>query len=465
MMRLQFRFVERLAATSALCALAASAAACSAATASTDPGVGVSKEALTGAELLKQCGLVCPGDTDDKGVTLKGIADGNAAISGSPSVDAFFASVIHFQGAATGVAGSIHAQLDAIRGDFGIAADADLAAQLKTQLTANLDGTLKVDAEPAKCEADMEATLQAQARCDADFKPGSVMVECKGGCDVDVSADVKCDADADLECTITPPDLKCSGSCQGSCTTQLTAAATCSGTCTGSCSGNCSAYVKDSGGAAQCAGQCDGMCMGKCDVQLAAKASCMGECRGECTLTNPQAGCKGAVRATCRAKGNASIKCDGKCDADIEPPMARAECQASAKAEAKINVQCTPPRLAVTYKLKAGVDAMAQARFSAALKTLINVRLPALNAEIKRGQTVRDAGAGLVASASGAVSGAFTATVNDANSKLSLKTKFGLGCALKELPKVEAVVSKATTDLSAQLKAAGDLTQALNVSS
>jgi hypothetical protein len=463
-MHFQSRLVERLAAASALCALAASAVGCSAANASTDPGVGVSNQALTGDDLLKQCGLVCPGDTDDKGVKLTGIAEGNAAISGTASVDAFFASVIHFQGAATGVAGGIRAQLDAIRGDFGIAADADLAAQLKTQLSANLDAALKIDVEPARCEADVEATLQAQARCDADFKPGSVMVDCKGGCDVDVSADVKCDANADLECTITPPDLKCSGSCQGSCTAQLTAAASCSGSCTGSCSGKCSAYVKDSSGNAQCAGQCDGMCMGKCETQLAAKASCMGECRGECTLTNPQAGCKGAVHATCRAKANASVKCDGKCDADIEPPMAKVECQASAKAEAKINVQCTPPRVAVTYKFKAGLDAMAQAKFDAALKTLVNVRLPALQAEIKRGQSVKDAGAGLVASAGGAVTTAFTAA-GDANANLSLKAKFGLGCALKELPKVGDVVTKATTDLTAQLKAAGDLTSALNVSS
>jgi hypothetical protein len=204
--------------------------------------------------------------------------------------------------------------------------------------------------------------------------------------------------------------------------------------------------------------------MGKCETQLAAKASCMGECRGECTLTNPQAGCKGAVHATCRGKANASVKCDGKCDADIEPPMAKVECQASAKAEAKINVQCTPPRVAVTYKFKAGLDAMAQAKFDAALKTLVNVRLPALQAEIKRGQSVKDAGAGLVASAGGAVTTAFTAA-GDANANLSLKAKFGLGCALKELPKVGDVVTKATTDLTAQLKAAGDLTSALNVSS
>jgi hypothetical protein len=455
----RFRFVERLAAATALCALAAGAAGCDVASASTGPGVGVTKQALTGEDLLKACGLVCPGNTDEKGVKLLGIADGNAAISGVPNVDAFFAAVIHFQGAATGVAGGIKGQLDAIRGDFGIAADADLNAMLKAQIAANLEGKLVIDAEPAKCEADVHATLEAQAHCDASFTPGKLMVECKGGCDMDVSAEVKCDANATLECTITPPDLKCSGMCQGSCKAELTAAASCTGTCSGTCSGNCSAYVKDSSGAAKCAGQCDGMCTGSCEAQLAAKAECKGECKGECTLTDPAAGCKGAVHATCRAKADAKIMCDGKCDADIEPPMAKAECQASAKAEAKINVQCTPPRLAVSYKLKAGVDAKVQAKFEAALKTLASVRLPALMAEIKRGDSVTEAGAGLVTSAGAAVKTAFTDGAADA--KLSIKAKFGLGCGLAELPKVGDVITKSTTDLKAQLKAAGDLTTAL----
>jgi hypothetical protein len=461
--RLRLRLMERLAATTALCALAAGAAGCDVASASTGPGVGVSEQALTGDDLLKACGLVCPGDTDDKGARLTGIAEGNAAISGVPSVDAFFASVIHFQGAATGVAGGIKGQLDAIRGDFGIAADANLNSALMAQMTANLEAGFKFEAEPAKCEADVHATLEAQAHCDAEFTPGQLMVECKGGCDMDVNVDVKCDANATLECTITPPDLKCSGMCQGTCKAELMAAASCSGTCSGSCSGTCSAYVKDSSGAAKCAGQCNGMCTGSCEAELAAKAECKGECRGECTLTDPAGGCKGAVHATCRGKAMASVMCDGKCDSEIVPPMAKAECQASAKAEAKINVQCTPPRLALTYKLKAGVDAMAQAKFEAALKTLASIRLPALLAEIKRGNSVGDAGASLIASAGGAVTAAFTDRSADA--KLSVKSKFGLVCAGKELPKVGAVINKSTTDLTAQLKAAGDLTTALKVAS
>ena len=458
----RLRLVERLAAAAALCTLGVGASGCDVASASAGPSVGVTQQALDFDDLLKECGLICPGEKDKEGFELKGVAEGSAAISGVPSVDAFFASVIHFQGAATGVAGGIKGQLDAIRGDFGIAANADLKAELMAKIAANIDGELKIDAEPARCEADVSATLEAQARCDAEFQPGKAMIECKGGCEVEASVEAKCDANADLECTFTPPDLKCMGSCQGSCKTELMAAASCTGTCSGTCSGKCDAYVKDAQGAAKCSGKCDGMCTGSCEAQLAAKAECKGECKGECTVTNPSGGCKAAIRATCKGKANASVMCDGKCDADFEPPMAKVECQASAKAEAKINVQCTPPRVAVTYKLKAGVDAMAQLKFEAALKTFASTRLPALVAEIKRGKSVVDAGAGVVASAGGAVK-VFGDRLGDA--KLSVKAKVGLGCAVKELPKVEQVITKASTELNAQLKAAGDLTGALNVKS
>jgi hypothetical protein len=86
-----------------------------------------------------------------------------------------------------------------------------------------------------------------------------------------------------------------------------------------------------------------------------------------------------------------------------------------------------------------------------------------LLAEMKRGTSVGDAGASLVASATGAVTTGFTDRGADA--KLSVKSKFGLVCAGKELPKVGAVITKSTTDLTAQLKAAADLTTALKVAS
>ncbi|MFI5308846.1 MAG: hypothetical protein ACHQ53_15925 [Polyangiales bacterium] len=437
------------------CALLGGASGCGQAAASNTPSVAVSRQDLDVSDIEKQCGLACPGDTDDKGVTIKGIAEGNAAISGVASIDAFFGSVVNFQSAATGAAGEIKAQLDAIRGDFGIDASADLAAMLQAQITANIDGSIKVSYDEPKCEADVQATLQAQARCDASFDPGKATVDCQGGCDVMATADVKCDAMADLVCTVTPPDLMCSGSCQGTCAVDVKAGAMCSGTCKGTCMGTCSAYVKDASGNAQCSGSCSGMCMGSCETELAASATCMGQCKGECTLTNPSAGCMGAVKAQCKAKAGASVKCDAKCDGDFTPPMAKAECQASAKADAKVNVQCTPPRLSASYQLKAGVDAMVQAKFEAALKTLVSARLPALLAAIKHTSSVVDAGKELVTGASAAV----TAAANAAgDASLSVKAKFGLVCAGKELPKVGDIVTSSTTTLQAQLDAASKLT-------
>jgi len=103
----------------------------------------------SGSVLAKTCGLACPGDTVD-GVKLAGIAEGNASISGVQPVDSFFAAVVNFKSSADGVSDGIQAQLDAIRADFGIKADADLAAGLKAQFDANLTAKLDIDYEPAR---------------------------------------------------------------------------------------------------------------------------------------------------------------------------------------------------------------------------------------------------------------------------------------------------------------------------
>lgn len=463
MMCLQTPLAKRLVALAGTAALAAAAASCTPAKAEDVRDVGLVRQAAVSDVVktaAKACGLACPGDTDDKGVKIKGIADGNASISGVASVDAFFGSVVSFQNAASGVSAGIKAQLDAIRGDFGIAANADLATELDAKFKANLEGAVEFKVEPPRCEADIQATLKAKARCEGEVNPGSAKVECSGSCQVDASVEAKCDANADLECTIVPPNLMCEGSCQGSCNAMISGKAACSGTCHGACDGTCSAYIKNTQGQMECSGQCSGMCSGSCEVELAAKAECKGECRGECTVTNPMAGCKGAIRAECKAKAGAKVMCDGKCDADIEPPSAKVECQASAKAEAKINVQCTPPRASLSYKLKAGVDAMAQAKFEAALKVLVNSRIPALKAAVAKANSVTSAGKDLGAAATGAVKGAFEAATD---SNVSVRVIFGLSCASTELPKVQAVIEKSTTNLKTQLDAAAKVTGMLKV--
>ena len=455
MMRFQRELLGRLAYVTPLLVLATGTSGCDQVAMANDepePEVGVVRQGGILEDAAKSCGL-------DINCEAGGIAQGNAKVSGVASVDSFFASVINFQTTALNVSGDIDAEIAAIRGDFGISATADLETELKAKISANLQAGLKVEAEPARCQADVQASVAAKARCEGEVTPPKAMVECKGGCEVEASADVKCSGDAMLKCTATAPSIMCSGTCKGSCNGKVAAGGMCSGTCHGMCMGNCSAYAGGSGAMADCAGSCDGMCMGTCEVELAVEATCDGECKGECTVTKPSGGCEGGIRASCEGMANASVMCDGRCDGEITPPKAKAECEASVKAEAKMNVQCTPPRLAVSYELKAaaGAELEAQARFTAALENL-KVRLPALLAKIKRAGLVVEAGAALSGSAKAAIEGAASAA-GSANARVAI----GLACAVKQVGAVGTAVTGGTTKLQGSLSAAAKVTGALGL--
>jgi hypothetical protein len=412
-------------------------------------------------QVAKACGLGCPGD-DVGGVKVRGLAQGNASISGVAQVDAFFASVLDYKNSAEDVSAGIEAQLDAIRGDFGFDADADVADSLQAQISEYVEGSLRVEEQPGHCQVSAKAAAEAAARCDAEVDPGKAMVACKGRCQVDASASASCDANADLYCTATGPTLNCQGMCQGTCQVDLSAAASCAGTCHGTCSGTCSAYADAAG--TQCAGTCSGMCQGSCETELMAGASCAGMCNGSCSVQGPQGGCQGGARVECQAKANASVMCQGSCDGDFDPPTAKAECQASAKCSASLDVQCTPPRLAVVYTLKSGatVDAAAIARFNAAVETLHRVRLPALLQAAAKADVVARAGEGLVTAADGAVKGAVNAAIKG---DLSVRAAFGLGCAVKELPKVQDTLSDSNDRLNGNLARCDKVRNALNMGS
>jgi hypothetical protein len=390
------------------------------------------------------CGLTCPDE---------GIDDGNASISGTPEIDAFFGAVLNFESAANGVSDGIQGQLNAIKADFGIDGKTKLADGLKAQFDANLEAGIKVDYQPAQCSVDAQATLEASAKCDASVMGGKAEVECKGSCEVEASASASCDANADLYCTVTAPSVKCEGECQGSCDVELTAAAKCEGTCNGSCDGTCSAYSDKEG--TKCAGTCSGMCKGTCSAEIMGKATCMGSCRGECTAKPGSAGCEGAVHAECRAHADASIMCSGGCTGDFEPPKVKAECEATAKAQASVNVQCTPPQLAVHYGLKADADV----KFQAALKSLIDVRLPALYQAVGKANVVAKAGDSLGVAASGAVMSA----ANTLKTTDNVKIAYGVGCAIDQLPKAKRIVSDAASKLNTQLMAAGDVSKVIGI--
>jgi len=392
-------------------------------------------------KLAMECGI-------DINCDAGGIAEGNASISGVASIDAFFQSVLNFQARADMVASGIDAEVAAIGAAFGI--EGDVGAGLQAQISANLEGGLKVQAEPAKCEVDAQASVQASARCEGMVNPGSAMVECQGGCEVEAKADLDCGADADVSCTFTGPSVACEGGCEGTCT--LDAAAECSGTCKGMCDGTCSLMNADG----QCEGSCSGMCMGSCEANVS--AMCKGTCNGSCTATNPSGGCEGAVHASCEAHAGAKIMCDGRCTGSVTPPSAKVECQASAKAEASLNVECSPPRVAITYQFKAGVDASAQAKFEAGIRSL-EAHLPALLASLQQGEFVIDAGAEL------GEAGVKAAT--DAVGKIKVDTDFrvlfGLKCALGELGTVKSTLAAAGGRLSASADAASGVVSAFDM--
>jgi hypothetical protein len=402
--------------------------------------------------VAKACGI-------DVECEAGGILEGNASISGVASVDTFFQSIVNFRAKADGVSAGINAQLAAIKGDFGIAANANLETELKAQISANVEGGLKVVAEPARCQADVRASVAANARCEAKAMPPKIEAQCKGSCEVEASADVMCTGSAELRCTATAPSVACMGECKGSCETMLMAAAACSGKCEGSCSGECSAY-SDSG-KTMCAGQCDGMCMGSCEVELAAEAKCEGTCQGECTVTKPSGGCEGGVRASCKAEANAMVMCEGRCDGEVTPPMVSAKCEASVKAEAKMNVECTPPRLSIDYELKAGVNAEAQAKFVAGIENL-KVRLPALLASLENANLVVDAGKGLAAGA-GASIGAVAEDIGDIATEGDLKAAFGLKCALGQVGEIPGALKGSTDKLTKSVEGALQVTGAVGL--
>jgi hypothetical protein len=396
------------------------------------------------------CGFTCPGDTVDD-TKIGGVAEGNASISGVPSVDAFFSATIAFRTATDGVSAGIQEQLNLIKADFGI--EGDIAAGLKTAFDANLEAGVEFQYQPPRCAIDAEATLEASARCDASVSGGKVEVECKGSCEAELNAEFKCDASAELYCTVTAPEVKCEGECQGSCTAEVGATLDCSGTCRGECDGECSVTSDAAGN--ECAGTCKGMCKGSCETQLTAAAECEGTCRGECIAKAPEAGCMGAVKAECRGKADASFKCQGRCDGDFEPPMVSAECKASAKAQASVNIECTPPRLGMTYAFKAN----ASGEFKAALTSLIDVRLPALLKARSKAKLVAKAGEDLGVAAQGAVKGA----VDELRGDVKLKLYYSLQCAIDELPAARKIISDSRDELTDRLNDSKTVTEMLGL--
>lgn len=301
------------------------------------------------------------------------IATGQLSIAGNAQLDGFFAAVASLQNATVKINGDFEANIVALANVWGVGDGTfsatlvdDLIAKIKGEISANLEGGIKINYKPPQCSANIDVSVKAQASCEAEAKcdvmvdPGEVSVKCEGSCSGGCSA--MCTGE--LSCAVKTPTLNCEGSCEGTC--ELEAAATCNGTCHGDCSAGCSAT--DANG--KCNGTCSGTCSGSCE--LSGKAECKGTCNGTCYVEQGSAQC--TAEAECA--GSCMGECKGGCAGKATPPSASANCEASAECSAQAEAQgsasleCTPPSLDISYGFKAGIDAKAQAEFLAKLGEL-----------------------------------------------------------------------------------------------
>jgi hypothetical protein len=393
--------------------------------------------------VAKQCGL-------DVDCEAGGFAEGKASISGVASVDAFFGAAIDLDASMRGLSGEIRAELDAIGASVGVApgaGGAEIAAAVDAHLAAYVEGGLTIDYQPARCAANIEASVAAAAQCDAEVDPGSVTVRCEGSCKAEAGVAVECEGGATLMCTGTAPGLQCDGTCSGSCAVELTAAASCDGTCRGSCTADGSTMDGFDG-------RCNAQCEGECVTQMSAGGTCNGNCEGSCEYKAPEGGCEASAEARCEAEAGASIECDAGCEGSAEPPMVSAECEATVDAKASASIECTPPTVDIAFSWSASVagDVAAQAEFRAWLEGF-RAHIAAIIALRAKGEVVGEAAVNLLAAADGAVRDAFTQLRGEAEPKLFIGAK----CALLELPVAVGALQASAGALTGEVAATGEV--------
>ncbi|MEM9453685.1 MAG: hypothetical protein AAGF11_05870 [Myxococcota bacterium] len=417
--------------------------------------VGAGAGALQGCQeggaadrIAEQCGL-------DINCEAGGVLEGNASVSGIASIDSFFGAVIDVNAKVGQVQGTIRAELDAIAVSVGLepgAAGADIRAAIEGRIAGAVSGGLRVQAEPARCEASVEVMAAASAECDAEVDPGEVSFACEGSCEVEAGVAVDCGASAELRCTAQAPSVECSGMCQGTCSAEGGVA--CEGTCKGGCTGTCSVQNADG----SCNGRCEGgMCTGSCELDVA--ASCDGMCEGSCEVTgNPEVGCEAGAQARCEAEAGGSVQCEAGCEGSAEPPSVSAECEASVEAKASASVECTPPTVAITWEWSAELegDVTAQAEFRAWINGFRG-HFSALLAARAQGDLLLESGQGLIDAAGTAVTDAAADLEADANIRASI----GAACALQELPIAADVMTSSIADLTASVSAAVEVSAAV----
>ncbi len=405
-----------------------------------------------GDGIAEQCGL-------DINCEAGGIAEGNASISGIPSLDAFFGAVIDLDAKIGQVDGTVRAELDAIAASVGLpagTAGAEIAGAIETRISAAVSGGLTIRAEPARCEASVEVMASATAECDVEADPGEVSFACEGSCEVEAGVMADCGAEAELHCTVSAPSVECSGMCQGTCSAD--GGVQCNGTCKGGCEagsdgpGECSVVNADG----TCNGTCNGTCTGSCELEVAAE--CAGSCEGSCDVVEPSGMCDASAQARCEAQAGGSVQCEAGCEGKAEPPEVSAECEASVEAKASASVVCTPPTVAIDWEwsgeFASSVESQAQFR---AWINQIRVHYSAILAARAQADLLLEAGEGLITAAGGAV----TDAAADLEGNASLRVVFGARCAAEQLGEVETTLRGGLETLTASVTAVGQITASL----
>lgn len=377
------------------------------------------------------CGLVCPD---------RGIADLNSAISGIPSIDAFFSTVVDLVAASGFVNTNARGALDALGSSVGLPRGADgaaIASAFQQKIDAATDGGLRLKHQPIVCSTSAHVASSAAASCDDDKTLGSVEVHCDGSCVIDSALQSECTlVGGSLSCVGVAQSLKCAGSCQGNCA--LSIAGACDGTCRGECLGTCS-VVNLQG---NCAGECNGSCIGEC--QLNAGSLCEGECQGSC-IDEPLSLCPENAVARCSTTADTEIECSGTCDGDSRVADLAEHCEATVLVKVRARVMCYPPQAEFTWQWNSSVegDYEAEALFRAWINNASSP-LRELLAVTAKAKLLREVATLLTDATEEEIETYFTTLSANGTTKMLV----GATCALVELHDVRTLLSRVGQDLA-----------------
>ena len=381
-----------------------------------------------------------------------GLDAGNTAISGVPSIDAFFGAVIDFEAASARVSADLRRELDAIAVGLGLSVNAsvtEIRAALEAQLALAADG-LQLHQGETRCYADFEASVAAAAECSVETPVRALGVECMGSCEVEGGVMASCEEEATLECVGRAAKLECAGACTGTC--QLSEPSACAGICRGQCEGECT--VVDADGV--CAGACAGLCSGACELRVG--GPCEGACVGECAYTRSDGACElGELTRCTSAPGRA---CPGRCDGEPVLPVSRAECEPVIATRAGADLECAPPAVELTWQWKPSfTDPASQASFRAWVYTLRR-QLSSLAATSEKAERLAEIAASFAADIGDIVQPEIEALRDDDDGRA--RERAGASCALENLSEATRRLELASEQLTRSLLDAAEIHAALS---